>query len=150
MAYLTKQGLNKYKTELINLQQILPSLIKETGAMAALGDRSENAGYINAKQIMRKTQARIRYLENLIKYATVIESTQNQHIQIGSKVQLQNTNNNTNETYTIVDSLEADPSKGFISYHSPLGILLINKKVNETVILTTPQFTSTYLITSIK
>lgn len=148
--HITKQGLQKYTKELEQLIKALPAMIKETGAMAALGDRSENAGYINAKQIMRKTQARIRYLENLIKYATVIESTQNQHIQIGSKVRLKNTNNNTEETYTIVDSLEADPSKGFISYHSPLGVLLLNKKLNETVVLTTPQFTCTYVIISIK
>ena len=148
--YITYEGLQRYKEELFNLQNILPTLIKETGEMAALGDRSENAGYINAKAQMRRTQNRIRYLEDLIKHSKLIQNTSTEIINMGSTVKLLNKVNNNEEIYTIVDSIEADPTNNFISFHSPLGKLLLGKRKNESIILETSHFKTVYKILSIQ
>lgn len=147
--FLTSLGFEKYKIELDELTNALPAMIKETGAMAALGDRSENAGYINAKQTMRKTQGRIRYLEDLLKHSTIIKNTNAKIVSIGSSISLLNLNSNKEEIYTIVDSIEADPQNGFISFNSPLGKLLLNKTKNVHVTLETPHFKTEYKILSI-
>lgn len=144
--YISKNGYKKYKSELEELQLKLPYLIKETGEMAALGDRSENAGYINAKQNMRKAQGRIRYLEDLLKHSKIIENNDKKTINIGSKVTILNIKDNVKSTYTIVDSLEADPLNSLISFHSPLGSALLNKTSGQNVVITTPTHTTEYKI----
>lgn len=60
--YLTQKGFDDYKVELQKLVDLEPSLIIEVQRTAAMGDRSENAGYQNAKHMLRKTQGRMRYL----------------------------------------------------------------------------------------
>ncbi|MBP7859447.1 transcription elongation factor GreA [Patescibacteria group bacterium] len=147
--YLTKQGFEKFKQELDYLIAKLPAYIKETGVMAALGDRSENAGYHASKALMRKTQSRIRYLENLLKKSTLISKNEDGKIGIGSTVELLNLENKQKESYTIVDSLEIDLEKGFISFHSPVGKCLLNKKIGEKIILELPNKKLEYLITGI-
>lgn len=147
--YLTKQGFEKFKKELAELEEKLPAMIKETGVMASLGDRSENAGYHSAKALMRKTQARIRFLENLLKKSTLISKADNGKIGIGNTVTLLNLESGKEEKYTIVDSLEINLDKGFISFHSPLGKEMLGKKIAEKVMLKLPNKKIEYLITGI-
>ncbi|MBN1915559.1 GreA/GreB family elongation factor [Candidatus Dojkabacteria bacterium] len=51
---------------------------------------------------------------------------------------------------TIVPSAQADPSRGYISSGSPLGIALVGKKKGETILLETPAGRQFYQIVEIK
>jgi transcription elongation factor GreA len=149
-VFVTQQKYNDLTAELKSLKAELPSLIKETGAMAALGDRSENAGYQNAKAKMRRTQRRIRYLERFIPICVVIKNKNLGVVDIGSKVTLKNVETNDLFTYTVVDSLEANPTKGYISFKSPIGKLVMGKKQGEKITLATPHLTSNYEVIKIQ
>lgn len=52
--------------------------------------------------------------------------------------------------YTIVTSLEADPTNGYISDESPLGRALLNKKESENVSVRAPSGEFMYTVESIK
>jgi transcription elongation factor GreA len=49
--------------------------------------------------------------------------------------------NNTGEKriVTLVDPLETDPLEGFISVQSPVGSMLLDRKVGDSVAITTPR-----------
>jgi len=148
--YITQKKLDELKAELSDLNSKLPAMIRETGEMAALGDRSENAGYQNAKALMRRTQNKIRYLEKLIPRCKITEKSNSGKVEIGSKVQIQDISSNQTYEYTIVDSLQADPAKGFISYHSPIAKILLGKSTGETVEHKTKRYFTSYKIVSIQ
>ena len=58
---------------------------------------------------------------------TVTAST----ITFGTTVTLKNNNSGNDETYTIIGPWESDPENKIISYMSPLGNALLDKKVGE-------------------
>ena len=59
-------------------------------------------------------------------------SASTKKVGFGTKVSVQNVTDNTTETYTILGPWESDPANGIISYLSPLGHALLNKKKDET------------------
>ena len=71
---LTKIDLQKMQEEL-NYRRITlrPQLLEEVKVARSFGDLSENFEYKAAKQEKNKNESRIRYLENMIKTARVIE-----------------------------------------------------------------------------
>ena len=130
-VFLTQVGYDNYKKEIADLAAKEPDYIREVQRTAAMGDRSENAGYQNAKHILRKTQGRIRYLEKLLRNSKIIEHKKHDTVQIGSRVKILNVSTKVEDDYTIVDANEANPLKGFISYKSPLGNSIMHKKIGE-------------------
>jgi transcription elongation factor GreA len=59
-------------------------------------------------------------------------------------------NNGKIGEFTIVETIEADPSNGKISNESPLGRTLLGKGIGETVTVETPSLSNTYKIINIK
>ena len=147
--YLTKEGYQKFEQELNSLNKKLPGHIKEVQEMASMGDRSENAGYQNAKSVLRKTQGRIRYLERLLRTSKIIKKSNNNIVQMGSTVQITDVTSNEVFTYTIVDVREINLEKGFISYNSPIGKALFNKKVGDKAKIEVNTNKTTFLINKI-
>ncbi len=142
---MTAEGVAAWERKLTRLKQILPGLIEETARTAAYGDRSENAEYVEAKKLMRRTQWQILTLEDKLKRVQVIPSGPNANgtIQLGSEVILES--GTTKKTYHIVGPEEAEPAKGRISHLSPLGAALIGKKVDEKIFLSTPSGEKEYI-----
>ena len=52
-------------------------------------------------------------------------------VSFGTKVTLFNKDTNQNEVYTILGPWESDPDKGIISYMSPRGNALLDRKQEE-------------------
>ena len=125
----TTEGLNNLLNELKTLEESRPYLINELRKASELGDRSENEAYKAAKSKLRYTDTRIVYLNKIKLYVTVVTPTQFEKVAIGHTVKI--LKNDKEYIYRIVGSHEADPAKGKISYLSPIGAALINRRVQE-------------------
>ena len=130
---LTAIDLQKMQEEL-NYRRITlrPQLLEEVKVARGFGDLSENFEYKAAKQEKNKNESRIRYLENMIKTARVIED----HSDAGTvglydKVTIWLEEDEEEETWQVVTTVRQDVSHGLISKESPMGSSLMGKKVGE-------------------
>ena len=55
-----------------------------------------------------------------------------EHITVGSKVTLVQTDTDRRVTYTLLGPWDADQKKGVISYLSPIGIAILGKRAGDT------------------
>jgi transcription elongation factor GreA len=149
IAYMSAEGLEKAKAELVHLKTVRRrELADRIEAAKALGDLSENAEYHEAKDELAFAEGRISQIEDILKNVSVIEtgSTGGQ-VRIGSAVEVEV--NGKKKTYTIVGSNEADPVAGYISNESPLGNAFLGHKVGESVEVQTPGGSMNYKIVSV-
>lgn len=149
---LTEEGLEKVKQELEHLKtQKRHEVAERLKEAIAQGDLSENSEYDSAKEEQAFIESRIITLENMIRNAKIISSSQNTGvISVGSKVTIQEVPDGDKETYTIVGSAESDPSSFKISNESPIGAELIGKKVGEIIDVATPGGTIQFKIIEIE
>ncbi len=140
-VYLTAEGLKKIQEE---YEYLTGTRRKEVAQMIAEakaeGDISENAGYDEAKTAQGFLEGRIRELENLLNNAQLIEehAMPKGEVSLGRTVIVREEGSDYEETYTIVGSVEADPSGGRISNSSPIGNALIGKRVGQKATVQTP------------
>ena len=148
-TYLSKEGLDKLRTELDEMTSVKrPEVAQRIHDAKEHGDLSENAEYEDAKNEQAFVEGRIQQLEALIKNATLIdEHHTNDHVQIGSTVKVKGPDGSV--SFTIVGSTEAKPTEGRISNESPVGRALLGKKKGEKVVVKVPAGDFTYKITSI-
>ena len=87
-------------------------------------------------------------LENIIRYAKILDEKEihRDRVSLGSTVVIRNTASEKTYEYTIVGSLEADPSKGFISNESPGGTAILGKDVGSLVEVEAPKGVMEYEI----
>ncbi len=152
-VYLTAEGLAKVKEELEYLTGTRRREIAQMIAEAkAEGDISENAGYDEAKTAQGFLEGRIRELENVLKHAEVIQETNGpaNRVDIGRTVVIREAGTDFEETYTIVGSMEADPTNGRVSNESPMGQALLGRKVGEETVVESPAGELTFEIVKIE
>jgi len=138
--FLTSDGIKKIKAELDHLKNTVRiELAQRLRSAIQMGDLSENADYISAKEEQGFIEGRILELENVIKKAQVIKESKgdNNIIAIGSKVIVRE-GDFPEETFYIIGSKEADPQNGKISYESPIGKALLGHKVGDLISVETP------------
>ena len=139
---ITKEGLVKMKEELDYLITVRrKEVIDMIGIAKAFGDLSENSEYDEAKNEQAKVEARIIELEEQLKNAKVVEEKdiKTDVANIGTKVRVRNLSLNKEVVYSLVGSTEADPFKMKISDESPIGKVLMGKKIGDTVEYETPR-----------
>ena len=139
---VTKEGLVKMKSELDHLITVRrKEVIDMIGIAKAFGDLSENSEYDEAKNEQAKVEARIIELEEQLKYAKVVEEKdiKTDVANIGTKIRVRNINLNKEIEYNLVGSTEADPFKMKISDESPIGKVLMGKKIGDIVVYETPK-----------
>ena len=132
---LTQVDIDKMKEELQHRIQVLrPQLIEEVKVARSFGDLSENFEYKAAKREKNRNDSRIRYLQNMIKTAVVIDGTsQGEGIALFDKVTFLVEDDGTQETIQLVTTLRQDALKGLISKESPVGKALLGHKVVDRV-----------------
>ncbi len=115
-------------------------LPKELKRARALGDLSENAEYIMAKQRQEYVGARLAQLKRRLAELSLVNlnNIPKDRIAFGSRVTLFDVDRGAEVEYQLVTSEEADASKGLISTTSPIGRSLIGKKLGDTVRVATP------------
>jgi transcription elongation factor GreA len=149
--YLTKEGLEELKKEYDELTKIKrPKVLDHVSQARNMGDLSENAEYVASREELTFIDGRIDELEVILKQAVVIRDTKTaaHAIKLGSTVTLNI--NGKKEVFTVVGEWEADPENKKISHESPLGKVLLGKKVGEKVQVEAPAGKITYTIISVK
>ena len=146
---MTKKGLDSLKSELDELKNNKrPKLVERLSNARSEGDLSENSDYQNARDELEFLDGRISELEDVVKNAVVADTNNGSGtVAVGTKVTLKV--NGNKHVYHIVGEWEADPLNKKISYESPLGQALCDKKVGEKVEVKAPAGKVTYEILSI-
>jgi len=129
----TKKKLEEELEYLISVgREEIAQKIKEA---RSFGDLSENSEYDEAKNEQAKLEAKISKLEDMINNSIVIadDELSSEEVGLGCIVKLKDLNKNVELQYSIVSSFEANPSEGKISDQSPLGKLMLGKKVGAVV-----------------
>ena len=111
----------------------IPANAKEIGEARAQGDLKENAEYKAAKEHQHYLNVTLAKLQEALNRAVVFDPTtaSTAVVSFGTRVTLLNLDTNQNEVYTIMGPWESDPDKGIISYMSPRGNALLDKKPEE-------------------
>jgi transcription elongation factor GreB len=139
-SYITRDGAKKLQEELAYLRSCQrPKIVQEVADAAAQGDRSENAEYIYGKKKLREIDRRIHYLTKRLESVTVVDPADRAIDQVffGAWVEVEDEDGKV-ATYRIVGEDETDPARGLISYRSPLGRVLLKKKVGDVVLFRRP------------
>ncbi|MEK7159942.1 MAG: transcription elongation factor GreA [Patescibacteria group bacterium] len=147
--YLTKEGLDELKKEHEGLIKVKrPDILERVSQARSMGDLSENAEYVAAREELSFIDGRIDELEELIKQAVLIQETHSKgQVKLGSTVTV--TIKGKKEVFTVVGEWEADPHEKKISHESPLGKALLGKKVGEKVEVEAPAGIVIYTIASV-
>lgn len=125
-----------------------PAAVKETQETGAMGDFSENAEYQYAKAKLRRINASITRIEEQLKTAIIMpEKSLDGSVHLGTTVTV--AVDQKTQSLKLVGESEANPFKGCISSHAPLGKALLGKRVGDEVVVTTPVGTKTYTILSV-
>jgi transcription elongation factor GreA len=151
---ITSQGLEKLKKELEELKNIKrPKIVEAIAEARGHGDLKENAEYHAAREEQSKIEGRIIEINDLIARANVIDVTKlekKDNVIFGSTVHLIDLEINIKKTYKIVGKDEADVTKNYIYFRSPMGKALIGKKKKETITVTTPAGEKNFEIIEVK
>ena len=132
---LTKKDIELMKQELDHRRIVLrPKLLEEVKVARGFGDLSENFEYKAAKQEKNRNESRIRYLENMIRTAHIVdEKPKGDGVALYDKVTVYLPEDNETEEFQVVTTMRKDPLRGLISLESPVGKALIGKKLGDIV-----------------
>ena len=148
---ISVQGYKALEDELARLKSERPAIIQAIKEAREEGDLRENAGYDAARERQGMAEARIKYIESRMALYQVIDldTLRGDKVIFGATVEMENVDNGETKTYTILGPDEADPTKGSISFLSPVGQALLSREVGDEVSVEIPRGRVTYEITGI-
>lgn len=152
VTYMTEEGLQKLKEELIELESVQrPEISRQIAEARDKGDLSENAEYDAAKEAQGMLEAKISQLKNLVANARLIDASSigTDEVQIMNKVTIKNLKTNKLMTYLLVSESEADLKSGKIAVNTPIAQGLMGKKVGDVAEIKVPSGTMTFEIIEI-
>lgn len=135
---LTRKDIDKMKEELTyRRDKLMPELIDEVKRTRAFGDLSENFEYKEAKRQKNRNGSRIRYLENMIRSAHIIDSGSREENVVGlyDKVTVYMPDDDETQVIQVVTTVRTDPLKGLISRESPFGKAVLGKRTGDRVLV---------------
>ncbi|MEX0651902.1 MAG: transcription elongation factor GreA [Candidatus Paceibacterota bacterium] len=148
--YLTKEKFQELTNELEHLKTSKRKEVAESLEYArSLGDLSENAEYQEAREMQASTEERITQLERVLKNPQIVSHKKGDTVSLSSVVVIQKDGEKETHEYILVGSEEADIQQRKISYLSPLGDAMMNKKKGESFTFETPNGKQVYTIKSI-
>ena len=135
---LKRKDIDKIKEELTyRRDKLMPELIEEVKRTRAFGDLSENFEYKEAKRQKNRNGSRIRYLENMIRSAHIIDSGSREENVVGlyDKVTVYMPDDDETQVIQVVTTVRTDPLKGLISRESPFGKAVLGKRTGDRVLV---------------
>lgn len=132
---LTKKDIALMEAELEDRRLVQrPKIMEEVKRTREFGDLSENYEYKTAKQAQRRNDSRMRYLQNMIKTAQIIDEdeTDTGRVKLYDKVTVYLPEDEETMVLQVVSTVRIEPDKGFISMESPLGKTLLGACVGDT------------------
>lgn len=145
---ITSKGYNEMQKELKHLWKKRKEIIRDLKIAYDFGDLRENSEFDAAKQRQALCDKRIQKVEYILKHATIVNSTEKNRVDIGSKITIEYLEEKEQETYELVGIEEASITEHKISYQSPLGSAVIGKRENEIIKISSP--TGEYQVKIIK
>ena len=134
---LTRVDIQKMQEELdYRLNTLRPKLIEDVQIARSFGDLSENFEYKAAKQEKNRNDSRIRYLENMIATAVIIEDSHADEENVAGLfdfVTLWFEEDEEEQRIRLVTTLRQNPMEQLISKESPLGKAVMGRKAGERV-----------------
>ncbi len=150
--YITPEGQKALSRELTDIWKTKrPKAVQAVAEAAAMGDRSENAEYIEGKKLLRKMDSRMRFLQNRMNVLKVVDRkpADTSKVFFGAWVEIEDEEGNTFE-YRIVGPDEIDATKNFISIDSPMAKALIGKTEDDEVEVRKPNGETTFYVISVR
>lgn len=138
-TFLTREGHAKLEQELNHLRTVRRQEVAQRLHQAlAEGDILENAELEDARNEQAFVEGRVLTLETMLGSAVIIEEGgPRETVGLGSRVTVVE-GAGPPETYHVVGSAEADPTKGLISNESPLGRAMMGRKIGEQAVVNAP------------
>ena len=146
--YITPEGSQALREELEFLwRRKRPEITNAVAEAAAQGDRSENAEYIYGKKQLREIDRRIRYLRKRLDGIQIVGQPPNdtERVFFGAWFELRDPQNRV-RMFRIVGPDEFDSAEENISMDSPLGIAVMNKSLNDEIVVKTPDGQQKYTL----
>lgn len=140
--YITPQGHAALEAEFQQLLKVeRPEVVRVVSWAAGNGDRSENGDYIYGKKRLRQIDSRLRFLMQRMDAAVIVDPNAQigqEKVFFGAWVTLYSVERDSEHVYRIVGQDELEPSKGWISWVSPLARVILGKQVGDSVRVETP------------
>ena len=132
---LTKQDVEKIEEEIrYRTLEVRKEAIESLKEAREQGDLSENFEYYAAKRYKNQNESRIRYLQNVLKYATVITDTaKDDEVGLNDYVTVYYIDDEEEEKVKLVTSIRSDSLDNRISIESPIGRAIRGHKVGDEV-----------------
>ncbi|MCB5206450.1 transcription elongation factor GreB [Methylovorus mays] len=152
--YITPEGYATLKAEFEQLYKIeRPKVVSDVSWAASNGDRSENGDYIYGKRRLRQIDSRLRFLMKSMDLAVIVDPKDQQSLEkvfFGAWVSLYSLERDIEHHYRIVGQNELDPTRGYISWISPLARAMLGKQIGDVVRAQTPAGEEIYEIIDIR
>ncbi len=133
---VTAKKLAEKKAEIDNIKNVeLETNKKDLADAKAKGDLKENAEYQAAKERKQFLEHTLSKLQEELNRAVIFDPTTSTTavVSFATEVTLHDNLENKDVVYTILGPWESDPDNNIISYMSPLGNAILDKKVGENV-----------------
>ena len=132
---LTKKDVEKIEQEIEHRKfEVRQKAIEDVKEARAQGDLSENFEYYAAKRFKNQNESRIRYLENVLKNAQIVEDTSSEgEVGLNDVITIFYEDDEEEETFKLVTPIRASSLDGRISIDSPIGKAIQKHKVGDTV-----------------
>ncbi len=141
VVYMTAEGLQKLKDELVYLEGVeRPRAIQAIQEARDKGDLSENAEYDAAKEEQGKLESKIAMLKTKIMDARMIDESRinTDEVQVLTKVKIKNLKTGAVMSYQLVTESEANFKEGKLSVVTPIAKGLLGKKVGDIAKISVP------------
>ncbi|MBO7729136.1 MAG: transcription elongation factor GreA [Oscillospiraceae bacterium] len=140
---MSTERLEALKEELTYLETVREKEVAEQIKEArSFGDLSENSEYDEAKAEQGKLYSKIAELKDLIENVELVDNVEEDlpkdSVTLGSVVDVVDLEDNSEESFEIVGSQEANPREGRISDDSPLGKGLHGHRAGDVVTIEAP------------
>jgi len=140
-SYVTKEGLEKMKAELEQLETVeRPKITQQIAEARDKGDLSENAEYDAAKEAQGMLEMRISKLKDVVSSSKIIDESQldTSKVSILTTVRLKNNATNQEQVFKLVPDNESDLKTGKISVNTPIAKGLLGKVIGDTAEIVLP------------
>ena len=150
---VTAKMLEEKKAEADRIMNVeIPQNAKDIAEAREKGDLKENAEYKSAKEKQHMLNLTLSKLQEELNRATVFDPTTSTTavVSFATVVTLTNKETNADEVYTILGPWESDPDNNIISYMSPFGNAIMDKKIDEEVKFEINEHEYSYVIKDIQ
>lgn len=130
--YLSKKGFKELKKAIAQLERDRHQTIMMLHEQDKTEKHDERYARIEKYMQLDTIESELQEKQEILRTAKLMKTGSFNSVDIGSEVELVD-QKGIHHVYTIVSSIEANPSDGRISSKSPLGRTLLGKKIKDTI-----------------